>query len=215
MRFDIFEITMACLGVAFIAAWLYLVGEDLFYKKKQSKQKADRKSSRAALDSFLCNFETGSRISSEEKEIGHSKDKADWLYDMSEVEENLAKLGRAASFSSGEIEKSFKRLNGNGPLVRIKEEADTYNATSFGRHIVDMSDYTPARTPTPDPLSARTCPNCGAPVRGYKCEYCDSVFETPGILTLNLDMVDFDRFPMMTTSAACIGGIKLPDAFPR
>lgn len=31
------------------------------------------------------------------------------------------------------------------------------------------------------------CPNCGAPVTSWKCEYCDTVFEEPDTVTLYCD----------------------------
>ena len=68
--------------------------------------------------------------------------------------------------------------------------SDLAVTTSFG-------DYAPA----PRPLASRNCPNCGAPVRGYKCEYCDSVFDSP--FDLHMDVItDFDSLPMLAASAA-------------
>lgn len=71
--------------------------------------------------------------------------------------------------------------------------------TGWSDTSVYMSDYAPA----PRPLVSRTCPNCGAPVSGYKCEYCDSVFDGP--YTLHMDAItDFDSLPMMAASACTI-----------
>ena len=28
-------------------------------------------------------------------------------------------------------------------------------------------------------MTMTNCPNCGAPIRGYKCEYCETVFSQP------------------------------------
>lgn len=31
------------------------------------------------------------------------------------------------------------------------------------------------------------CPNCGAPVTSYKCDYCGTVFEEANVVTLYAD----------------------------
>ena len=33
------------------------------------------------------------------------------------------------------------------------------------------------------------CPNCGAPIRGFKCEYCDTVFSTEYEYRIHMDEI--------------------------
>ena len=54
-----------------------------------------------------------------------------------------------------------------------------------------------------EPLKARVCPNCGAPVKGYECEYCDSVFEHGfSFPTLEISTSSFASLPMLAMSSA-------------
>ena len=78
------------------------------------------------------------------------------------------------------IDKDIDALEEAVKCLAIKEEKQMCHTSSSDMGpTVNMSDYMPqaAQTPTPAPLVSRTCPNCGAPVRGYKCEYCGSEFE--------------------------------------
>ena len=70
-------------------------------------------------------------------------------------------------------------------------------------------------------LTSRSCPNCGAPVRGSVCDYCGSVFEkedTGSVLYLPplSQSISFGSLPMFAASA-CVsfsGTEPFIDAFP-
>ena len=109
-------------------------------------------------------------------------------------------------------------------------EMASYLSGKTSRYVFRPSDnkptYGPIRNELPidggaEVLTARSCPNCGAPVRGSVCDYCGSVFEkedTGSVLYLPplSPSISFGSLPMFAASA-CVslaGTESFVDAFP-
>jgi len=74
---------------------------------------------------------------------------------------------------------------------RVDMLADSY-LKSLDTTITCLQDF-PTVQETPkaiqSKLEPRICPNCGATVKSYVCEYCDTVFEKPQETNVDIDML--------------------------
>lgn len=109
-------------------------------------------------------------------------------------------------------------------------EMVSYLSGKTSRYVFRPSDnkptYGPIKNALPsedrkETLTARSCPNCGAPVRGSVCDYCGSVFEkvdTESVLYLPplSQSISFGSLPMFAASACVsLAGMEtFIDAFP-
>ena len=106
--------------------------------------------------------------------------------------EDIDVLLAAQKVNLDELERSLKEIQAVTGVVTDDPVGVGLSGSVIESHYINpdviLATIGPA-TGDDKPLVARTCPNCGAPVRGDDCEYCGSVFrrELPKVTVPDTD----------------------------
>ena len=134
-----------------------------------------------------------------------SQKKDDVLADTSEkLDYTLAtevdKLTRCIALSANSFKDASDAIN----------KLTSYTATSGDGAVLKMQDYMEKKQTPKAKAIARQCPNCGAPLHGNVCEYCDTEIEYQND---NLFMMGSCATPILSMSATATA-FMYPEAFP-